>query len=175
MKLYLPGDVFYDWYTLERIQGVGGYITATEQSLTDIPLYIRGGAIIPLRAESAMTTKELREKDFELLIALDNNGQGRGQLYLDDGVSLHQNATTLAHFSYADGKLVAEGTFEYGTGVVISKVTLLGPGSTGTQARLGGKGSNEVLNQQKSGVESFNVSQPLTEGFEIDFESLSKG
>lgn len=170
VELYLPQDTFYDWYTLEQIQGTGEFITVTEQTLTDIPLYIRGGAIIPLRTESAMTTKELRDKDFNLLIALDSNGQGRGQLYLDDGVSLQQNATTLVQFSYADGKLVAEGTFGYGTGVVISNITLLGLNSTGTQTNL--TATDDTSNLDNSGMKTFNLSQPLTARFEIDLESL---
>ena len=38
-----------------------------------------------------MTTKELREKPIELLVALGKDGTASGKLYLDDGVSETQN------------------------------------------------------------------------------------
>lgn len=192
VSVYLPDDVFYDWYTQQAIQGNGSYLTVTEQGLTDIPLYIRGGVILPLRAESANTTTALREQDFALLIALDRNGTASGQLYLDDGVSLDPGAsgTTLVQFSYADGKLVAEGTFGYGTGVVVSNITILGydAGSsdnqtTTTTTRRGRRSSSSLLRvkgtdetvemDEVSGALSFGISQPLTGGFAVELESAS--
>lgn len=160
VDVYLPDDVFYDWYTYEQIQGTGATITVTDQGLTDIPLYIRGGVVMPLRAESAMTTAELREKDFELIIAPGSDGTASGQLYLDDGVSLEQNATTLASFDYADGKLVVGGSFGYGTGVVISNITLLGSGTVANQ-------TEGVKLNEESGALRFGISKPLSAGFEI--------
>lgn len=112
VDVYFPEDVFYDWYTGMQINGTGDYITLTEQGLTDIPLFLRGGIIVPLRIESVMTTTELRDKDFELLIPLRSNGTASGRLYLDDGVSLEQKGTTFVQFSYADSKLMATGTFD---------------------------------------------------------------
>ncbi|KAF3760749.1 family 31 glycoside hydrolase [Cryphonectria parasitica EP155] len=126
VDVYLPDDVFYDWYTFKQVQGTADYITVTDQGLTDIPLYLRGGTIVPLRAESAMTTTELRAKDFELLIVLGSAGTASGHLYLDDGVSLQQNGTTFVRFDYANGTLVADGTFGYAVGVFVSSVIILG-------------------------------------------------
>lgn len=160
VNVYLPDDVFYDWYTHKQIQGTGAYITVADQGLTDIPLYLRGGVVVPLRAESAMTTAELREKDFDLLIVPGRDGTASGQLYIDDGVSLEQGGTTLAQFNYADGKLVVGGTFGYGTGVVISNITLLGSGASGNQTEA-------VYMNEESGALSFGVSKPLSAGFEI--------
>lgn len=196
VDVYLPDDVFYDWYTQERIQGNGSYITVADQALTDIPLYLRGGVIVPLRAESANTTTALREKDFALLIVLDRNSTAKGQLYLDDGVSLEQtNGTTLVQFSYADGKLVAEGTFGYGSGVVVSNITILGyDGSSSTSSNqttitdtttkrrrrrsssslLRVKDTGETVERNAvSGALSFAISKPLTGGFEVELESAS--
>lgn len=195
VDVYLPDDVFYDWYTQQQIEGNGSYITVADQALTDIPLYLRGGVIVPLRAESANTTTALREKDFALLIVLDRNSTAKGQLYLDDGVSLEQtNGTTLVQFSYADGKLVAEGTFGYGSGVVVSNITILGyDGSSSTSSNqttitdtttkrrrrsssslLRVKGTGETVERNAvSGALSFAISKPLTGGFEVELESAS--
>lgn len=165
VEVYLPDDVFYDWYTGARINTTGGYTTLSDQNLTDIPLFLRGGVIVPLRAESAMTTTELREKDFELLIPLGADGTASGQLYLDDGVSLDQGgATTLVQFEYADGKLAATGSFGYGTAVNIAKVTILGSESGS------GNGTAAVKNAA-SGALSFSLDRPLTEAFEVDLSA----
>lgn len=185
VDVYLPDDVFYDWYTQAQVQGNGSYVTVADQQLTDIPLYLRGGSIVPLRAESANTTTALREKDFVLLIALGRNGTASGRLYLDDGVSLEQNGTTLVEFSYADGKLVAEGSFGYGVGVVVSSVTVLGydDGSsssgnqtttvTGRSTSLRVKGTDTTVERDEvSGALSFGISQPLTGRFEVELESV---
>lgn len=165
VDVYLPNDVFYDWYTGARVNTTGGYTTIADQNLTDIPLFLRGGVIVPLRAESAMTTTELREKDFELLIPLGADGTASGQLYLDDGVSLDQGgATTFVQFSYAGGKLAATGSFGYSTAVNISKVTILGSES-------GSGNATAAVKDAVSGSLSFSLGKPLTEGFEVELSN----
>lgn len=65
-------------------------------------------------------------KDFELLIAPNAKGTAEGELYLDDGESLVQNATTEIHFKYTEDVLEMSGTFGYDAGdVKIAKVTVL--------------------------------------------------
>ncbi|EJD48260.1 hypothetical protein AURDEDRAFT_61187 [Auricularia subglabra TFB-10046 SS5] len=88
VTFYLPNDLFYDFWTGARVQGEGKPVTRTGVAWDDLPLHIRGGSIIPLRIESAMTTAELRTKGFHLVIAPGKNGQAKGTLYLDDGESI---------------------------------------------------------------------------------------
>jgi alpha-glucosidase len=128
VDVYLPKDVFYDWYTYKRIQGRGNTIRIENQGLTDIPLFLRGGVIVPARVQSAMTTAELREQNFELIVPVGNDGTATGTLYIDDGESLKQQATTLITFKYKKGVLTANGNFGYKTNVRISKVTIIGAG-----------------------------------------------
>lgn len=188
VDIYLPDDVFYDWYTHAPIRGDGAYVTVADQGLADIPLYVRGGSILPLRAASAATTTALRAQDFVLLIALGRDGTAEGQLYLDDGVLLEQpvNGTTLVHFRYADGALVADGTFGYGAGVVVSNVTILGyddsdadATTTKTKKRqssyaLRVKGTGETVERnEESGALSFVIGKPLTGGFEVELERVA--
>lgn len=154
VDVYLPKDLFYDFYTHERIIGQGRSIKKTGQTITDIPLFLRGGVIVPLRVKSAMTTADLREQDFELLVPVGKNGTAKGRLYLDDGESLHPNATSEIEFEYRhmNRKLVARGTFGYRTTVKLAKVTLLGVPSAST----------------KNGTSVTIVNQPLTESFTIN-------
>ncbi|KFA81979.1 hypothetical protein S40288_04394 [Stachybotrys chartarum IBT 40288] len=123
--VYLPQDTFFDWYTHATICGTGATYTFTNQDITMIPLLIRSGVILPLRAESAYTTTELRTRNFELIIPKRTDGTARGELYLDDGDSVEQESLSLITFDYANGELVIGGDFGYETSLVITRVTIL--------------------------------------------------
>ena len=97
--------------------------------------------ILPLRAESAYTTTELRTRDFELVIPKRTDGTAWGELYLDDGDSLEQEGHSLITFDYSDGSLVIDGEFGYESPLVISKVTLL-TGNCGSREE---GGSNRTI------------------------------
>ncbi|KAI1402580.1 glycoside hydrolase family 31 protein [Hypoxylon fuscum] len=158
VDVYLPDDIFYDWYTHEKVVGESKSITVTDQEWTDLPLYLRGGVIVPLRAESAMTTTELRTKPFEILVPVGKDGKASGRLYLDDGVSIDQPATSDIQFSYADGVLTINGTFGYtADDVKITKVTVLGVG-----------GKTGCSKRAAKNVVSVEVDKPLTEAFTVE-------
>lgn len=96
---YLPDDVFYDYYTHETVIGTGSTITIEDVPYTSIPLYYKGGAILAQRSESANTTTELRKQDFDIIVAPSANGTAYGELYIDDGVSLVQPASSYMKFT----------------------------------------------------------------------------
>jgi alpha-glucosidase len=152
VDVYLPNDTFYDWYTLAPICGTGATRTFSDQDTTMIPLLIRSGVILPVRTVSDYTTTALRTHDFELIIPKREDGTASGELYLDDGDSLVQEATSSITFNYADGELVVAGEFGYETTLTITKVTLL----TGDCAN-GGSGSNRTISVEISLVEPTTV------------------
>ncbi|KAF1849516.1 glycoside hydrolase family 31 protein [Cucurbitaria berberidis CBS 394.84] len=125
VSFYLPNDVWYDFATLKPVPGSGTTITYSGVSDTDIPILVRGGSIIPLRVKSAMTTKALRDQDFELLVAPDKNGNAQGTLYLDDGESLVQSGTSEISFSWNGNTIKMGGSFGFGTRVGVKSVTVL--------------------------------------------------
>ncbi|KAI0479908.1 glycoside hydrolase family 31 protein [Xylaria cf. heliscus] len=131
VDVYLPDDTFYDWYTHKRIEGAGKSITVTGQDWTSIPLFLRGGIVYPVRAESANTTKDVRTKPFELIVAVGRNGLASGELFVDDGISITQHGTTDIKFTYVKGLLLVTGSFGYTKEPIrVSKVTFLGLGKT---------------------------------------------
>ncbi|KAK1057199.1 hypothetical protein LTR12_013002 [Friedmanniomyces endolithicus] len=133
--IYMPDDVFYDYYTHETVRGHGAMVTLTNVAYTTIPLYYKGGAIVALRANSANTTAELRKQDFSIVIAPGLNGTASGSLYLDDGVSIEQAATSYIDFKYdASGHFAMTGSFGYDAGVSITSITVLGENSTAASA-----------------------------------------
>jgi alpha-glucosidase len=127
-SFYLPDDIFYDYYTHETVRGQGAEISVPDVPFTSIPLYYKGGSIVALRANSANTTTLLRKENFQLIIAPGLDGNAKGSLYLDDGVSLEQESTSYIEFSY-DGEsstFKMGGTFDYDSGVIIESITVLG-------------------------------------------------
>ena len=170
VSAYFPEGVFYDYYTHAPIEGKGAYITINEVDYTSIPLHYRGGVVIPQRIEGAMTTTALRKKDFELIVAINKEGKASGELYLDDGISIKQNNTTLVKFEYELGKLQVSGEFGFASGVSIKRIIFLGvverPFSCSLDSRLMG-----WTHDSEIGKLVMEVDRPLKAGFEVTLSS----
>ena len=132
VSFYVPDGVWYDLFTRKRVNGTGTTITYSDVPDTDIPVLVHGGSIVPMRLESANTTKELRDKPFELLIAPEDDGSASGTLYLDDGENLEQSGTSEIRFTLAGMTLKAEGTFGFPTTTQIRSVTIMGSDDAAT-------------------------------------------
>lgn len=86
------GTIWYDWYTLDKINVSAGENKTLDAPLVHQPIAVRGGYIIPIQ-EAGNTTKTSRKSLWTLLVALGKDACAEGTLYLDDGVSLLQAAT----------------------------------------------------------------------------------
>lgn len=124
---YMPNDLFYDFNTHQAVRGNGAKMTFTNVGLTNITTHIKGGSIIPMRAQSANTTTELRKQNFIAIVAPSLNGTAAGSLYLDDGDSLVQPLISDIQFTYSKkGVFSMSGLFGYDSGVIIESVVVLG-------------------------------------------------
>ncbi|KAB5592833.1 Alpha-glucosidase family protein [Ceratobasidium theobromae] len=126
VDIYLPKDTFYDFVTYQPVQGKGATVSLTNVNFTTIPVHIKGGSILPLRSSSAMTTKALREKDFNIVVAPGSDGKASGQLYIDDGVSLKPGSSTRLQLNYINKQLTVAGSTGFKTNSKIATVTFLG-------------------------------------------------
>jgi alpha-glucosidase len=170
VTIYLPKDKFYDFATLAPVEGTGENVTLTNVNFTTIPLYIRGGAVLPLRTTGAMTTTELRANDFEFVVAPDGNGVATGELYVDDGVSIVQEQSTTVEMAFAEDKLCVTGSFEFEVGVKVASVVFLGVESPPTVVAVyPGKDSVPFWYDSADKVLRVQIDMPLTEGFEVAF------
>lgn len=86
------GTIWYDYYTLAKVDAAPGENKTLDAPLVHQPVFVKGGSIIPIQ-KAGNTTATSRKMPWSLLVALDKNGNAQGSLYLDDGVSLVQNAT----------------------------------------------------------------------------------
>lgn len=166
---YLPNATFYDFMTYDQVQGRGQNVTFQNIDYTQIPVHIRGGSILPLRASGTMTTAALRKTDFEILVAIGADDQATGFLYVDDGVSTDPSASSQVSFQYANGTLEAQGSFGYPLGVKVATIRFLGVQKSPKRVLFNG---NEVkpAEGQKEGVVVVNSDIPFTCGFTVELQ-----
>jgi alpha-glucosidase len=172
VDMYLPNDIFYDFWTYKPVKGHGKSVNLKGVEITDIPVHIRGGRIVPMRIESAMTTTELRNKDFDIVVAPGLDGRSRGQLYLDDGDSQEQDSFSLIDLEYNKGHLQISGKFDYEETVNIAQVTLLGVDRKPRGISVNGSRvrDNRWHYSAKSSSVIVKVSLPLTKAASIQFK-----
>lgn len=174
VTFYLPNDQFYDFFTHQPVRGNGTSMTLTDVDYTSIPVHIRGGSIIPMRVDGANTTTALRKLDFNVLVAPGMDGTAKGSLYLDDGESLVQTATSNIMFIYDGTTLTMSGTFGYDMGSVkVAKVTVLGMKTMPKSIMLDGSAADakNCMFDQESMTLTVTVGASLSKGFTLTMSS----
>ncbi|PCH35732.1 glycoside hydrolase family 31 protein [Wolfiporia cocos MD-104 SS10] len=97
--VYLADDeVYYDYFTHHAYRGAsaGGKYVTVPAGLEEIPLFVRGGSIVPTRERPRRSSPLMKYDPFTLRVALSTGGTARGELYLDDGET----------FAHEEGQLV---------------------------------------------------------------------
>jgi alpha-glucosidase len=92
------GEVWYDWYNQSAVSASPGQNVTIDAPLGHIPVYIRGGSVLPTQ-EAALTTAASRRNPWGVIAALNLEGTASGSLYVDDGESLVPNATLFVEVS----------------------------------------------------------------------------
>lgn len=146
------GEVWYDWYTQSAVNASAGENVTIPAPLGHIPLYIRGGSVLPMQ-EPGYTTYESRRNPWALLVALSSEGAATGSLYVDDGESIAPNATLFVEFSAKSGVLSAAATGVWVDENPLANITILGLASKPGNLTLNGSpvGSGVDFNSE-SGV-----------------------
>ena len=169
VSIYLPRDTFYDFATLAPVQGAASNINIGNVNFTQIPLHIKSGVVLPLRAQSAMTTKALRRNDFEFIVAPSDHGEASGSLYIDDGESLVQAASTQVKMSFKKGKLDVSGSFGFATGVNVSRIRFLRVSLPPKEVLVDGKttGASQVSYDPANKVLNVSIGKPFVKSFSV--------
>ena len=119
------GAVYYDWYTQSRVNASAGQNMTIPAPLGHIPVYIRGGHVLPTQ-EPALVTRDARKNPWGLLVALGTEGTASGSLYIDDGESLVQNATLYVDFTASANALYTSARGAYVDTNPLANVTVMG-------------------------------------------------
>jgi alpha-glucosidase len=89
--VYLPSGTWYDWLTDEVV--VGPRFITTDVTMDRIPLYARGGAVIPMWTEAPASTAGYQPAAIELhLFVPSAEGSYRSALQEDDGTTFAANS-----------------------------------------------------------------------------------
>ncbi|KAI9702171.1 MAG: hypothetical protein M1820_006253 [Bogoriella megaspora] len=132
------GTIWYDWYNQTAIEtpAPGANVTI-DAPLGHIPLYLRGGYVIP-QQEPGYTTSESRKNPWGLIAALDKEGSASGSLYVDDGESIEPTETLFVDFSATRGSLYASVRGAWKDSNALANVTVLGVENYGGSVKLNG-------------------------------------
>ena len=82
--VYLPKGVWYDYWTNKKY--VGGTMIRVNAPLETVPMFVRGGAIIPMGPEMNYVGEKPADP-ITFAIYLDEKGSASTRLYEDDGIS----------------------------------------------------------------------------------------
>ncbi|XP_064483870.1 neutral alpha-glucosidase AB-like isoform X3 [Ornithodoros turicata] len=126
VTVYFPGDDKEVWYDVETQETfTGGSSITIPVTLSKVPVFQRGGTIIPKKERIRRCSALGREDPYTLQIALNREGDyAEGDLYVDDGVG----------FRYRNGDLLLLKFHMEGS--TISSKLVEGPGSFKTSAWL---------------------------------------
>jgi alpha-glucosidase len=146
------GEIWYDWYSKSAVNASAGENVTIPAPLGHIPVYVRGGSILPMQ-EPGYTTTESRKNPWALLVALGGEGTATGSLYIDDGESLAPNSTLFVEFSTTNGTLYASATGTYTDTNPLANVTVLGVSAAPKSVSLNGESlSNGIAFNKTSGT-----------------------
>lgn len=132
------GEVWYDWYNKTAINAQPGVNHTIDAPLGHIPVYIRGGAILP-QQEALYTTNECRNSSWSLIVALSNRGVAEGSIYLDDGVSIVPPATKQVYLKAYRNNIRATAKGSFVDNNKLANITILGVQSVPKTVKLNGQ------------------------------------
>ncbi|KAH8690762.1 putative alpha-glucosidase AgdA [Talaromyces proteolyticus] len=132
------GEVWYDWYSQTAFDAKPGVNTTIKAPLGHIPVFVRGGSVLPMQ-QPALTTRDVRNSPWSLLVALSGQGTAFGQLYVDDGESITPDATLNVDFAASHSTLTASMNGSWKETNSLANVTVLGVQKTPSSVTLNGK------------------------------------
>ena len=95
---FADDEVYYDYFDFTPYRGRGDKTIDTP--LDKIPLFLRGGHIVPRRDRPRRSSKLMAWDPITLVIALSDAGAATGELYLDDGEGFEHERGAYLHWKY---------------------------------------------------------------------------
>ena len=108
--VYLPRGVWYDYETGQKFDAGRGKNVSIATSLDlSIPVFQRGGSILPTQQRLRRSSQQMVKDPFTLTVALNRKGEALGTLYLDDGSTFNYRNGDYVYrqFSFSNNELKA--------------------------------------------------------------------
>ena len=156
LRVYLPGEA--PWYSLyDGALFKGASTLELPVSPHAIPVFQRGGTIVPRRERLRRSSSSMNQDPFTLIVALDSKQSAQGELYLDDGISFDykSNAFIRREFDFVDGKLINHPhalsplNGRLNISIAIERIVIWGVHSKPSSVTLNGKALTFVWNEQE--------------------------
>ncbi|XP_063803555.1 neutral alpha-glucosidase C [Pseudophryne corroboree] len=171
-----PGEYWYNFRKYERVKG--SHRQEVDVTLEEIPVYQRGGSIIPLHTVTGKSTGWMAGSPYELHVALDRKGSAVGELYVDDGHSLqylHQHMFSYRRFTFTKNVLYsrsADKVGRYPVDSILEKVHVIGVKRSPTEVTVHNTGGerkkvNYVYRKEVSVLSLENLSLGVCADWEI--------
>ncbi|XP_014253247.1 neutral alpha-glucosidase AB [Cimex lectularius] len=131
VQVYFPGENTV-WYDIDNHEQFTSGTANVPAPFTKVPVYYRGGAIIPKKMRVRRSSQLMHNDPFTIIVALDNNKKASGHLYLDDGTShrhhFRKDSSVLIKYEYSDNKLSSMyvGENRYNTPCWVERIIILG-------------------------------------------------
>ncbi|MBN3312658.1 GANC glucosidase, partial [Atractosteus spatula] len=152
IKVLLPGsgECWYDTHTFQRFGG--GRTVRIPVTLDTVPLFQRGGTVVPRKAGAGKCTADQWLLPFTLTVALDTKGCAEGELYVDDGHSFNYKSKkefALRKFTFLHGTLSSScadntGTFDLESTVESVRLVGIRKKPTAVTAQVSGGSEDSV-------------------------------
>ncbi|RXG52683.1 Maltase-glucoamylase, intestinal [Armadillidium vulgare] len=172
--VYFPDSIWYDLVSGERKSEAAG-TQLIDAPLDTIPVYLRGGSILPFQNPS-LTTTESRNNGFGFTVALDSNGEASGEVYWDHGYEIRDMSETfIGEVNYSEGQLSLQGQYDptIAEGVTVENIEIFGFPSDPTGIDVNGEAadSSSWEYDETTNVLKFSLSIPLNVDFSINFKT----
>lgn len=141
VPVYFPGtnEIWYDIDTFEQFHKNGAVNIPVD--LSKVPVYHRGGSIIPRKMRVRRASSLMHDDPFTLVVALGVNGTATGRLYIDDGATfdfLYNKKALYLQFNFENNQLTSRflEPHNYPTKTWLERVLIIGipPGVSKAQA-----------------------------------------
>eukprot|EP01132_Coremiostelium_polycephalum_P008341 gene8341-10246_t len=146
VKVVLPGgpNSKTQWFDVETSKKYQASTIDMETPLEKIPVFQRGGTIIPKKERVRRSSDQMKTDPYTLRIALDSNQQAYGELYVDDEHTFdYQKGSYLyKSFTYKDQSLTMSdisGNSKFKNSNVIERIVILGLDKTPSKVEVDGK------------------------------------
>ena len=173
-SVYLPsGERWYDLYSPE------GYGTEVKESgnvkfevdLGRKVVLQRGGTIIVKQERRRRSTKAMEGDPYTIVVGLDGEGRGEGEMYMDDGKSYdhEEGKYVIRRFKYGEGKLEVEtigggGERFSGSEALVERIVFLGYPSAPWRVLVDGKEVNFAFTEDSKVLTVQRVMFPCGKG-----------
>lgn len=132
IEVLFPGNGEY-WYDFRKYTRVkGSHKQKVTVTVAEIPVFQRGGSIIPMHTTVGKSTGWMESTPYELHVALDRKGLAAGELYVDDGHSLqylHEHIYCHRRFTFSKNVLSSSSADKgghYTVDCILEKVYIIG-------------------------------------------------